>query len=94
MNLQKIFKPQLPRDRLLIVIIFMASLIILIAINAPKKADTATTQPIPCAQEPTPTQIARYKGHHFVVVMGSAYKVTRMPGGEWEIVGKLERYEH
>lgn len=45
----------------------------------------------PC--NPTPTEIAEYRGHKFVIVMGSAYKVTRIPGGEWEIVGKLERFK-
>lgn len=78
-------------DELLIAILVIAVLVTGIRLLAPGPAAPLPASQTPC--EPTPVEVASYDGHHFVVVMGSAYKVTRIPGGEWEIVGKLERFK-
>lgn len=37
-------------------------------------------------------EIGQLGKHEYVTVMGSAYKVNRLPGGSYEIIGKLGRY--
>lgn len=67
--------------------LLFCAIIILVVAELGKKARTQTQ--VPCTQP----EVVKVDDHHVITVLGAVYKVTRIPGGEWEIVGKLERFK-
>lgn len=73
-------------------IVLILTIALFITISVEYIRDMAHDTPTPVQFACPDPEIGQLGKHKYVTVMGSAYKVNRLPGGSYEIIGKLGRY--